>query len=53
MDFLLSLLPHLPLALGLCWRLAYIVIAALLVVEALRALREGHPCRAKVAKAAS
>jgi hypothetical protein len=53
MEFLPSLLLHLSLAFAVCWRLAYLVIAAAFIVEALRALREGHPCRLKVAKAAS
>jgi hypothetical protein len=53
MDFVISLLPHLPVMFGVGWRIAYLVIATLFVVEAWRALRAGHACRAKIAKAAA
>jgi hypothetical protein len=53
MEFLALLVPHMALAFGPCWKLAYLVIAVAHVVEACRALREGHPCRVKVAKAAA
>jgi len=51
MEFVLSFLPNLSEAFGLCWQLAYLAIAALCVAEAWRALCKREACAGKIGKA--